>query len=366
MDKNGVRWVHRKIGDDDIYYERKSRTMYRGTLSHKINTEKEIVDLSSSDPRAPLKVYFDPSYYCNLNCRHCITNSSVHADTSNQLPTKRIITIMDELATIGVLELSVGGGEPLCYSDLYSILKHMVALGFNVVLDTNGVLVTSSIATSLADIGLSEIRISFEGCEQVNDSIRGQGVYKKALQAVKILTYVGLTIVPRLTLCIGSELGLDQLFKDLVFAGAKVIKVSTVKRAGRASLPENQNLLGYPININTVISLQELGKKYGIEVLFPVYFPVSPKETDGGELRYGNHMNCGAGFETAYISPYGEIHPCSSMPQVNFGILTSMSFMDAWTSKIANDYRHLASNCACFQLCTMKDVHILNNTGIAK
>jgi len=361
MDNSIVRWVHRKQADDDVYYDRVSRQVFRERSSAKIGDDEQVYSLATFDARAPLKVYFDLSYYCNLKCRHCITNSSTQADRASQLPTKRILGIIDELANIGVLEIMVGGGEPLCYPDLYSILKHMRMAGLNVQVSTNGTLITPSVANSLADIGLNEVRVSFDGGQQVHDSIRGLGTYQRALGAVAILSRTTVTVVPRLTLCSNSKLGLEQLFKDLASMGIKTIKVSDVKDAGRASLFENQELLNHSKRAATVMELRDIGKRYGIMVKFPVYFPITLEEVDGREMRSSKRKNCGAGIVTAYISPSGNVQPCSSMPRLIFGNLSTISFMDAWTSSEAATYRHLALSCGCCQLCACQSAYISSN-----
>ena len=160
MDWNGRRWVHRKTLDGDIYYDVDTREVYRDGISEVLDTGEDVYSLPTFDSRAPLKVYFDFTYLCNLECRHCITNSSPRADRQNELPSERIVVIMDELAAVGVLEIAIGGGEPLCHPDLFSFLNHARAIGLNVVLTTNGVLATAEVAERLKECQVSEVRVS--------------------------------------------------------------------------------------------------------------------------------------------------------------------------------------------------------------
>jgi len=367
MDDSRARWTQRKFYDCDIYYDRSTRTVFRRLASAKIGANEEVSSSPFFNPVAPLKVYFDPSYRCNLSCSHCITNSSPLQGGKNELPPKRIVAILDELSTIGVLEISVGGGEPLCYPDLFTILDHARTIGLNVVLNTNGTLVTPEVASHLKELDLSEVRVSFEGWQGIHDSIRGQGAYERALEAVAILSRTGVVTVPRVTLCQGSEAGLERFFHDLALATVKVIKCSTVKDAGRASLAGHQGLL-FSNTVTTVIAnLRELGKKYGIQVKLPSYFSNSPEEADGGELRFNKGMNCGAGVETGYVSPCGNVHPCSSLPNITLGTLATMSFKDVWTGPVATHFRRLAFNCSCHQLCTkMKLIDTAVLSGVTR
>jgi MoaA/NifB/PqqE/SkfB family radical SAM enzyme len=110
-------------------------------------------------------VYFDFFYFCNLGCRHCITNSSSKADRKNELKPERVMSVMYELATVGVLELGIGGGDPFCHSDIFLFLEDAVDLHLNVVLTTNGILITPKRAKRLKKISVSEFRVSFDGSE---------------------------------------------------------------------------------------------------------------------------------------------------------------------------------------------------------
>ena len=124
MNNNVRRFLHRKTTEGDIIYDFNTRNVYRNESKPVQVTSQDLYSLPTFDSRAPLKVYFDPSYLCNLECIHCITNSSPRVDTKNELPYERVISLMNELADVGVLELGVGGGEPMCHSKITSFLKH--------------------------------------------------------------------------------------------------------------------------------------------------------------------------------------------------------------------------------------------------
>jgi MoaA/NifB/PqqE/SkfB family radical SAM enzyme len=226
IDKSRRHLVHRKTLEGDIYYDTDTRKVYRDGADIMPVLSQDLYSLSTFDSRSPLKVYFDFTYLCNLECRHCITNSSPQVNRQNELPSERIVSIMNELASLGVLEIGVGGGEPLCRSDIFSLLDHARAIGLNVVLTTNGILVTSEIAKRLKEYQVSEVRVSFDGSQTVHDSIRGTGNYQKALKAVRVLMQNAVKTVPRITLCNDDRPGLDMLFKELALTGVSTVKAS--------------------------------------------------------------------------------------------------------------------------------------------
>lgn len=342
MDKSTKRYICRSTPDDNICYDTYTRKIYRNGAHPILGTNQGIYSHPTFDSQAPLKVYFDFTYLCNLECRHCITNSSPGADRQNELSSERIISIMNELAAIGVLEISIGGGEPLCHPDIFLFLEHARAVRENVVLTTNGLLVTSEVAKRLGELKVSEVRVSFDGSQIVHDSICGIGTYRNAINALKLLVHNGVTPVARLTICHDDRHGLDTLFKDLAMTGVGTVKAALVEPLGRAALKENQDLFRYPRDTVIANYLLELAQKYDLRLKLPFDLALTPELADGWELRPGKRKNCGAGFETAYISPNGNVQPCSGQPNFIFGNVSSNSFMSVWTSDSADNWHQFA------------------------
>jgi len=262
---------------------------------------------------------------------------------------------MNELGTIGVLEIAIGGGEPLCHPDILSLLDQARTIGLNVVLTTNGLLVAPEVAKRLKELQVSEVRISFDGSKTVHETIRGTGTYRKALEAARVLLHNGVTTVPRITLCHDDKLGLDRLFNDLAATGASTVKASVVFPRGRATLKENKYLFRYPRDTATAKYLLELAQKHGLKLKLSGDLAFVSELADGGDLRQGKRKSCGAGFETAYISPCGNVQPCSGMPNIVFGKLRSNSFMSVWTGRGADTWRQFTFTHDSWYLCGYRE-----------
>ena len=351
MNNNVRRFLHRKTTEDDIIYDFNTRNVYRNSSNPVQVTSQELYSLPTFDSRAPLKAYFDFSYLCNLECIHCITNSSPRVDTKNELPYERVISIMNELADVGVLELGVGGGEPMCHSKIISFLKHAQQRRLNVIMTTNGLLINSGVAERLRETHVSEVRISFDGSQSVHENIRGSGTYQKALKAVRILLHTGVKTVPRITICNDDESGIDSLFKDLDETGANTVKMGLLEPRGRASLKENQYLFRYNRSTHFGEIITDLAQKYNFNLQLPEDLSSCPETLDGLDLRRGEISSCGAGLETAYISPYGNVQPCSGQANYIFGNILSESFMSVWTNNEADTWRRTVIGGGCWRLC---------------
>lgn len=120
---------------------------------------------------------------CNLRCRMC--NYRVNNFFTKMIPLNKIKSIIEEASDLGTEILGLSGGEPMIRKDIYEIIHFASSRGLKVRLMTNGVLVGEKEARQLIDSGLNAVSVSLEGPEEINDWIRGEGNYQKALNAIR-------------------------------------------------------------------------------------------------------------------------------------------------------------------------------------
>jgi MoaA/NifB/PqqE/SkfB family radical SAM enzyme len=290
----------------------------------------------------PLKVYFDMTYRCNLTCRHCITASSPYSDTSQELPTPRIKVLVHELKTLGIQEIAVGGGEPFVHPDWADVFKHITNLGIKLIVTTNGILLNGRILDILKEVAPTEVRVSFDGGRYFHNSIRGRDSYDKAMKGLNNLIQNGFNAVARYTYCNGADAELENLFQDVAATGCKTIKIALLKKAGRAT--HEPDLLPQTGDNGLAYWLLGLGRKYKLTVqLSSDDFEIEFSETNDTKLRRQERKTCGAGFDTAYISPRGHVLSCVTIPNAPFGQLHYDSFAKVWQSQHAHTFRHRAA-----------------------
>lgn len=97
--------------------------------------------------RKPFSVLFELTPRCNFNCIHCYLQES-HA--SDELSYDEIIRIIDRLHDIGILFLTLTGGEVLTRSDFMGIYLYAKRRGFLVEVFTNGSLFDDEIIEMMA------------------------------------------------------------------------------------------------------------------------------------------------------------------------------------------------------------------------
>ena len=301
---------------------------------------------------SPLKAYFDFTNRCNLQCLHCITSSSPYADISTELPTPRILELTSELADIGVLEVATAGGEPFVHPEWENIFRHITSAGLNLIITTNGSLLTPNLVDRLKQTKPLEVRVSLDGGPKFHEHIRGSRSYLKAMTGLSNLAKGGLNATARLTLCRGVNEELPTLFEDIASAGVQTAKIAVVKEGGRAATGTGRHLLGFIPDESAAEKLMSLGKEYGLTVqLSADDFPVTVDKANDPKLRDLERQNCGAGFESCYISPNGELQSCVTMPDLAFGLLHTESFRTAWQGKLAEEFRRLANDSQERRLC---------------
>ncbi len=134
---------------------------------------------------------------CNIACTHCFNNSGPNVRTFGFMSLETVRTEIETATRSGVKEIFFTGGEPFLHPQLFKMLELALEHAPATVL-TNGMLINDRLADRLAEVERAaryslEIRVSLDGhTEEMNDSIRGRGVFRQVLAAVARLSRRGL------------------------------------------------------------------------------------------------------------------------------------------------------------------------------
>lgn len=128
---------------------------------------------------------WDITYYCNLNCTHCYNQENLTRKISkHQLAYD--IAVIDDLVNDGFDEINLAGGEPLSVPHIAQLVEHGIQIGGNISINTNGLLLTSSLAKHFAQMDFSQISVSLAGLkETTNAPVRGKGVLKRVQKNIQ-------------------------------------------------------------------------------------------------------------------------------------------------------------------------------------
>jgi len=98
------------------------------------------INLEEFHLSAPLIAFIETTNLCNLRCKHCYASSAYKRP--NEIDTKGILKLIDELDEMGVLQVFLSGGEVFAHPDAVELIQHAMSKRFYTQVFTNGLLIT--------------------------------------------------------------------------------------------------------------------------------------------------------------------------------------------------------------------------------
>jgi len=254
---------------------------------------------------------------CNLRCRHCYIDSTMHHELSRE-QTQNLLKEFDDMQGLRVL---ITGGEPLIHSHFDEINEMLPDFFLRKVLFTNGILLTQDILRTLK---VDEIQVSIDGLERAHDAIRGIGTFKRSMAAVKMALDAGFavsisTMVHRANFADFDEM--EQLFHIM---GIKDWTVDVPCATGR--LKENADLQVGP---------EEGGRYMGYGY---------------GEGLHAPAQGFGCGYHLMSVMADGKIAKCSFYQDQAVGTIKD-GLRKAWKKIKPVQLKDLSCDCDYLEVC---------------
>ncbi len=168
-----------------------------------------------------------PTYACNLQCPYCYEKAgTVFSHSMDEKTAENVSLFMKRMVEENKsrhILLKLYGGEPLLNDEaiftIYDTLSEFSQendIGFYIVLQTNGTLITKETIERLSD-HLWTVEVTLEGDKELHDTIRfykkGGGTYEDIMNAVQLLLLKNLHTALRINASEADRL--DALLKDL-------------------------------------------------------------------------------------------------------------------------------------------------------
>lgn len=277
--------------------------------------------------RLPLHAMFELTYRCNFRCIHCYnTLEQKKSKPEEELKTKDIFNILEQLRDLGVFYLGFTGGEIFCRKDIFDILWHARRLGFEVILLTNGSFINENVANELELLKPNKVDITVHALDKdIFDKITLiHGSHDKTFRAIRFLHE------RKVHMCLkscGMQINKNEVVKISRFAR----KLNTIYRFDDELLPRHdrsKTALKY--------SLSPEESYYLRRACYPEVFAKNNKKGRSytkvkSRRNLKQLFNCGAGYSDLTISPRGELKICIDINYPKYKILEG-SLKDGWDS----------------------------------
>jgi MoaA/NifB/PqqE/SkfB family radical SAM enzyme len=274
----------------------------------------------------PMMARWDIISYCNLKCIHCRSEEFYSGRQQIYPSLEQAIQTVDTLSARGVMGLNILGGEPFAYRHLFEVMRYAISKGLAVYVTNNGLKLKHDRIPELLRMGVSQVTVSLDGsCPEVNDAIRGRGVFERAFSTLekliaekKRLSATGkLSNLPLINVnCVLTQLNghdVENLIHLCARAGVDSFRLSTLDEIGNAR--ENlKNLWVSPADqldfAEQLIPLVATYPEMAISILDlkPLVLEYLYEKT-GVSLSVGI-VGCSACTKEIYVQPGGFASPC--------------------------------------------------------
>jgi len=293
-----------------------------------ISPEKRVrkIYTKAEERRIPINIHLELTYRCNLKCVHCYC---VEDKRREELTYKEVVNLLDQLADIGGIFLTLTGGEVFLRKDFFDIAFYAKRKNFATRVFTNGTLIDEYAAERLAELRPLSIEFSlYATTAEIHDGITGvAGSFAKLRRTVDLLRERNITIFLK-TMVMKQNLneceGLFKLSKQLGAHSGFSFDVT----------PRNDG------------SIEPLEYRLNDEELFEFMLGDVPQKWEYVEIpphaEAVKREACSPARNGCAISPYGDVYPCAQL-LIPIGNVRERPFAEIWNSdsEILSDIRSI-------------------------
>ncbi|BBD72247.1 radical SAM protein [Sulfodiicoccus acidiphilus] len=270
---------------------------------------------------SPSAVVWESTKACDFACRHCRA-LAIPQRLPNELRTEEVLSLVDDIALMGVKLFVVSGGDALKRDDLFEVLSYS-SKKLRTAVSPSGSRLTYDVAKKFREAGVSAVSVSVDGPEEVHDYFRGvPGAFQLARKAVEAVREAGVPLQVNSTISRYNVRYLRELKETVLSMHPQTWDVFMLVPVGRAtpgmaiSPKEAEEVMGTVlrwrmkegINVRMTCApyLVRLANEQGVR-------PIPP------DLRYGRRSvegarGCMAGNGYAFVGYDGTVYPCGFLP----------------------------------------------------
>lgn len=272
------------------------------------------------------------THRCPLQCAYCSNPLALDAPGS-ELTTEHWLRVLEEAATLGVLQVHFSGGEPMARRDLVQLVARAARVGLYTNIITSGVLLSDAAIAELLSAGIDHIQLSFQDAGPAEGDRFGgyRGGHSRKLDAARRIREAGLPLTANFVVHRQNVGRVEAMIALGEALGAQRIEIAHVQYYGwallnrNALLPSRQQLEA--TNEAVAAARARLAGRIAIDYVVPDYYAARPKACMGG---WGNRF--------INISPSGKALPChaaETLPDFSFPSVRDTSLAAIWSQSDA-------------------------------
>jgi MoaA/NifB/PqqE/SkfB family radical SAM enzyme len=253
----------------------------------------------------PVSVLVELTYRCNLDCFFCYNDVNLRGEP---LRREQYFQLFQELSDLGVLHLTLSGGEPLAHPDFLVLGARARELGFAVRVKSNGHALRGELARRVRDeVDPFLIETSLHGATAATHDrqTRVPGSFERLLANLAELRALGLRVKLNSTLTAWNEGEIAEMFTlaDALGLPLQVDPEVTPRDDG------DRGPLAVAPSREGVLRLFRVQTERGRAATAGEAAAPPPRSADE-TLPAPPGKHCGAGSAGLAIDPYGNVYPC--------------------------------------------------------
>jgi MoaA/NifB/PqqE/SkfB family radical SAM enzyme len=261
------------------------------------NAYREITQSSWKKAR-PIQALYELTYRCNHLCTFC--NNPLSREGS-ELSTEEAFQVVAQLKDLGVLFVTLTGGEPLLRKDFWEIAEECRRQRLAIRVFSNAYLIDDAVADRLKSLSVVETSISIHGSRpEVHEKLtRIPGSFQRVVDAVKRLRERGMRVILKTPVTRLNENDLFDIKRIADEHGAFMVFDTTItpRFDGDVSplgLAPSEDFYRWFWSPEGALLRNGVNPK--------------PRTYKGREELEGC---CGTGRSGLMVDPYGNVYPCA-------------------------------------------------------
>ena len=280
---------------------------------------------------------------CNLKCRYCFYADEMAA--RNDLSAERWLVFFEELGRLGVMDVTLTGGEVFTRSDIFELIDGIIANRMRYSMLSNGTLITEKMLARFEKgkrrLRLNSIQVSIDGsCAEIHNQSRPDS-FDKALRGLRLLKKNDFPVTVRVTI---NRHNVDDLenIADLLLEDVGLPSFSTNEAfpMGSGKCTGGSVILTRRQRQQAMDTLTALNECYEGRISAQAGPLSLAREWDDIEARMargetakpgrGTLASCGGVFNKLDIQHDGTIVPCGMLPELPMGKIIQDDLQQVW------------------------------------